>query len=147
MKKILTSLAIASALVFSMSGCADKALPQSRVGSISQGYAGTIRAIENIQVQGDGQLTSIGGMIAGGIAGNQVGGGSGKDLATMAGTMIGSVLGAKADVRPAKRITVALQDGRVITTVLKVDSNNPLNFRVGDNVTVYITNGRVTEIR
>jgi len=122
-------------------------LPASRAGTISQGYSGVVKAIENTQIQGDGQLTSIGGMIVGGIAGNQVGGGSGQDLATMAGSMIGSVLGQKADIRPAKRITVALDDGRNITTVLPVNANNPLNFSVGSPVTVYITNGRVTEIR
>jgi outer membrane lipoprotein SlyB len=147
MKKFLTSLAVVTAVAFTTTGCAEKALPASRAGAISQGYSGVIKAIENTQIQGDGQLTSIGGMIAGGIAGNQVGGGSGQDLATMAGAMIGSVLGQKADVRPAKRVTVALSDGRVITTVLPVNANNPLNFSVGSAVTVYITNGRVTEIR
>ena len=147
MKKILLSLSVITAIAFTTTGCAEKALPASRAGTISQGYQGVIKAIENTQIQGDGQLTSIGGMIVGGVAGNQVGGGSGQDLATMAGAMIGSVLGQKADVRPAKRITVALNDGRVITTVLPVNANNPLNFSVGSQVTVYITNGRVTEIR
>ncbi len=147
MKRLLLNLSVITAITFTTTGCAEKALPLSRVGTISQGYQGVIKAIENTQIQGDGELTSIGGMIAGGIAGNQVGGGSGQDLATMAGAMIGSVLGQKADVRNAKRITIALDDGRVITTVLPVNANNPLNFSIGSKVTVYITNGKVTEIR
>ena len=147
MKRLLLNLSVITAITFTTTGCAEKALPFSRVGTISQGYQGVIKAIENTQIQGDGELTSIGGMIAGGIAGNQVGGGSGQDLATMAGAMIGSVLGQKADVRNAKRITIALDDGRVITTVLPVNANNPLNFSIGSKVTVYITNGKVTEIR
>jgi outer membrane lipoprotein SlyB len=147
MKRFLISLSVVTAIAFTTTGCAEKALPASRAGTISQSYSGVVKAIENVQIQGDGQLTSIGGMIVGGIAGNQVGGGSGQDLATMAGAMIGSVLGQKADVRPAKRITIALDDGRNITTVLPVNADNPLNFSVGSPVTVYITNGRVTEIR
>jgi len=147
MKRFLVSLSVVTAIAFTTTGCAEKALPASRAGTISQSYSGVVKSIEDIQIQGDGQLTSIGGMIVGGIAGNQVGGGSGQDLASMAGAMIGTVLGQKADVRPAKRITVTLNDGRTITTVLPVSANNPLNFSVGSQVTVYITNGKVTEIR
>jgi len=147
MKRFLVSLSVVTAVAFMSTGCANKALPSSRAGTISQSYSGVIKSIENTQIQGDGQLTSIGGMIVGGLAGNQVGDGSGQDLASMAGAMIGSVLGQKADVRAAKRITIALDDGRNITTVMPVDANNPLNFSVGSPVTVYITNGRVTEIR
>jgi len=147
MKRFLLSLSLVSAIALTTTGCAEKALPSSRAGTISQSYSGVVKMIENVQIHGDGQLTSIGGMIAGGIAGNQVGGGGGQDIATMAGVMLGSVLGQKADVRAAKRITVALNDGRNITTVLPVNANNPLNFSVGSPVTVYITNGRVTEIR
>jgi len=147
MKKILASLAVVSSLVLLNSGCSSNALPQSRAGAISQSYSGVVKMIENTQIQGDGQVASVVGAIAGGAAGSRVGGGEGQDLASMAGAMLGGILGSKADVRAAKRVTVALNDGRNITTVLPVDSNNPMNFSVGSRVTVYITNGVVTEIR
>jgi len=147
MKKITFAFLLIFINIGFFSGCAQKALPASRIGTISQSYPGVVKAIENIKVRGDGQLTSIAGMIAGGVAGNQIGGGSGNDLATMAGVMIGSVLGQKADLRDAKRITIQLDSGKEITTVLPVTPNNPLNINVGDRVNVFITNGRVTEIR
>jgi len=61
--------------------------------------------------------------------------------------MVGAVAGEKADVRDAQRITVKLDSGKVITTVLPIDGNNPNRYQRGDQVTLYITNGRVTEIR
>ena len=147
MKKLIASTAIISSLVLLNTGCSTAALPQSRVGTISKGYPGVVKMIENTQVQGDGQVASVVGAIAGGAAGSRVGGGEGQDLASMAGAMLGGILGSKADVRAAKRVTVRLNDGRTITTVLPVDANNPMNFSVGSRVTVYITNGVVTEIR
>ncbi len=147
MKKFLVSISIASSLILFGTGCSTTALPQSRVGAISQSYSGVVKMIEDTQVQGDGQISSVVGAIAGGAAGSQVGGGEGQDMASMAGAILGGILGSKADVKKAKRVTVALDDGRVITTVLPVDANNPMNFSVGSRVTVYITNGVVTEIR
>ena len=147
MKKLITSLSIVSSLVLLNTGCSTNALPQSRVGTISQSHPGVVRMIENTQVQGDGQVSSVVGAIAGGAAGSQVGGGEGQDMASMAGAILGGMLGSKADVKKAKRITVALDDGKTITTVLPVDANNPMNFSVGSRVIVYTTNGAVTEIR
>ena len=147
MKKLLFSISVVSSLMFFSTGCAENALPASRAGTISQSYPGVVTMIENTQIQGDGQISGVVGAIAGGAAGSQVGGGEGQDLASMAGAVLGGMLGSKADVRPAKRVSVRLDDGRNITTVLPVNANNPMNFTVGSRVTVYITNGVVTEIR
>ncbi len=147
MKKFLVSISLVSSIVLLNTGCSTNALPQSRVGTISQSHPGVVKMIENTQVQGDGQVAGVVGAIAGGAAGSRVGGGEGQDLASMAGAMLGGILGSKADVRPAKRVTVALDDGKTITTVLPVNANNPMNFSVGSRVTVYITNGAITEIR
>ena len=147
MKKLIASLSIVSSLVLLNTGCSTNALPQSRVGTISQSHPGVVKKIEDTKGQGEGQVSSVVGAIAGGAAGSRVGGGEGQDLASMAGAMLGGILGSKADVKKAKRVTVALDDGKSITTVLPVDANNPMNFSVGSRVTVYITNGVVTEIR
>ena len=147
MKKLLFSISVVSSLLFFSTGCAQNAVPASRAGVISQSYPGVVTMIENTQIQGDGQVAGIIGAIAGGAAGSRVGGGEGQDMASMAGAVLGSVLGSKADVRAAKRVTVKLDDGRTITTILPVNANNPMNFNVGSRVTVYITNGVVTEIR
>jgi len=135
-----------SMLTFS-SGCASKALDSSRAGSISDSYGAIVQNVEPVSIKGDGKWTSIIGMIAGGVLGNQFGSGSGQDLATMGGVMVGAVAGEDADVRNAQRITVRLDSGRVLTTVLPLDANNPNRYKVGDQVTLFITNGRVTEIR
>jgi len=147
MKKIISSIVVTSSLLF-ITGCSSTgAVSQHRAGTISQSYPGVVTMVENAQIQGDGALSSIGGGIAGGLLGSGVGGGSGRDMAVMAGGLLGSVLGKKADIRAAKRFSVKLDDGRNITTILPITSNNPMNFSNGSRVMVYITNGRVTEIR
>jgi len=135
-----------SVLTFS-DGCASKALDASRAGSISESYAAVVKNVEPVSIKGDGKWTSIIGMILGGVVGNQIGDGAGQDLATMGGVMVGAVAGEEADVRNAQRITVTLDSGKTITTVLPIDANNPNRYKAGDQVTLYITNGRVTEIR
>ena len=147
MKKFLMSLMLALSMVSFLGGCADKALDASRAGTISDSYHGEVLAVEGVKIKGDAKWTSIIGFIAGGVLGNQIGEGAGKDLATMGGAVIGGAAGEDMDVRDAQRITVKLESGRVITTVLPVDGNNPTRFRAGDHVTLFITNGRVTEIR
>jgi outer membrane lipoprotein SlyB len=147
MKKIVANLAVILSLVTFGAGCSNKALPQSRVGSISESYTGVVKAVEPVQVRGDGTWTSMAGMIVGGVLGHQIGGGSGQDLATMVGTMGGAVAGAESDVRNAQRITIEFDSGKTITTVLPIDANNPNQYKAGDRVTVYITGGKVTEIR
>ncbi len=147
MKKVLLcSMVVLSVLTFS-AGCANKALDASRAGSISESYSGVVLNNEAVSIKGDGKWTSIAGMIVGGVLGNQIGDGAGRDLATMGGTMVGAVAGEDMDVRNAQRITVKLESGKVITTVLPIDANNPKQFQKGDRVTLFITNGRVTEIR
>ncbi len=128
-------------------GCAQKALPAERAGTISESYVGIVQDVEEVAIRGDGTWTSLLGMIAGGVLGHQIGEGSGKDVATMAGTMIGAVGGEQVDVRRAQRITVTFESGKTITTVLPIDANNPRLFHKGDRVRVFITNGKVTEIR
>ncbi len=146
MKVLMKGMVVLSLLVFA-TGCARKALDASREGSISESYAGVVQNVEPVSIKGDGAMTSILGMILGGVVGNQIGSGSGQDLATMGGVMVGAVAGEDADVRNAQRITVRLESGKVITTVLAIDANNPNQFRAGDPITLFITNGRVTEIR
>jgi len=147
MKNILKVLLISLTIMSFTIGCANKALPNSRIGSISESYTGIVKAAEFVKVRGDGTWTSLAGMVAGGVLGHQVGGGSGKDLATMAGAMAGSIGGAQADVRDAQRVTIEFDSGKTITTVLPIDANNPNSYKAGDKVTVFITGGKVTEIR
>ena len=147
MKKFITILFTLYSTLFLYYGCSNKVLPHERIGSISESYTGIVTMVEPVQVHGDGTVTSLLGMIAGGVLGNQIGGGSGKDVATMSGTILGAVAGANADIQNAQRITIQFDSGNNITTILPLDNNNPVMFKKGDRVTVYITNGKVTEIR
>jgi outer membrane lipoprotein SlyB len=146
MKKLILSSMLATSVML-YSGCANKVLPNDRVGSISDSYSGVVKAVEGVKIQGDGKWTSIIGMIAGGVLGNQIGDGAGQDLATMGGAVVGSMAGQEADIDNAQRITITFDSGKTITTVLPIDANNPNQYKAGDRVTVFITNGRVTEIR
>ncbi|MCH9814593.1 MAG: glycine zipper 2TM domain-containing protein [Epsilonproteobacteria bacterium] len=147
MQKVITSLFLVLGLSFLMVGCANKALPQSRAGTISESYSGVVQMAEAVQVKGDGKWTTMGGLVAGGVVGHQFGSGSGQSLLTMGGAVLGSMLGADADVREGQRLTIEFDSGKRITTILPIDSNNPVRYQTGDRVTVYITNGKVTEIR
>ena len=147
MKNIVVTIMLALSLLTFFSGCSSKALDASRAGTISDSYSATVQSVEAVHIKGDGKWTSVIGMIVGGVLGNQIGDGAGQDLATMGGVMIGAVAGEEADVRNAQRITAKMDSGRVITTVLPIDSNNPNEYKSGDAVTIFITNGRVTEIR
>jgi len=147
LKRSFGALAILAILPYSFNGCAQKALDASRAGSISESYSGTVISNEAVHIKGDGKWTSILGMIGGGVLGNQLGEGEGKDLATMAGVMVGAAAGEDMDVRNAQRITIKLDSGKTITTVLPIDDNNPTMYQPGNRVTIFITNGRVTEIR
>ncbi len=147
MKKIVIYALISTGILISSVGCSQKALPQAREGTISESYSGIIKRVEPVSIKGDGAWTSFLGTILGGVVGYQFGDGAGRDLATMGGTMAGSIAGADADVREAQRITIEFDSGKVITTVLAINSNNPVKFKGGERVTVFITNGKVTEIR
>jgi outer membrane lipoprotein SlyB len=147
MKKIVANLAVVLSLATIGAGCANKALPNSRIGSISESYSGVVKSAEAVKVKGDGTWTSMAGMVVGGVLGHQIGDGSGQDLATMVGSMGGAVAGAEADVKDAQRITIEFDSGKTITTVLPIDGNNPNSYKAGDKVTVFITGGKVTEIR
>ncbi len=147
MKKILIYIMLSLGVSIFFAGCSQKALPIGREGTISESYVGTVDAIEAVNIQGRGDLTSILGMIVGGVLGSQVGEGVGQALATTAGTMTGAVMGQKADIKQAQRITVTFDSGKTITTVLAYSANNPTKYKAGDKVRVFITGGRVTEIR
>ncbi len=146
MRKLFINLLLIVSTIF-LSSCSQKALPSSRAGTISQSYTGVIKNVEMVKIKGDGAWTSIMGMIVGGVVGHQFGGGSGKDLMTMGGTMVGAVAGSETDIRDAQRISIEFDSGKVITTVLALNFNNSTQYKAGDRVTVYITGGKVTEIR
>ena len=134
-------------ILISSLGCAQKALPSAREGTISESFSGVVKRVEPVKIRGDGAWTSFLGTIVGGVVGYQFGDGAGRDLATMGGSVAGSIAGADADIREAQRITIEFDSGKTITTVLAINSNNPRRFENGDRVTVFITNGKVTEIR
>ncbi len=147
MKKTLLCIMLAFSSMIILTSCANKALPMSREGSISESFSGVVDDVEIVDIQGEGDLSSILGMIVGGVLGSQVGEGAGQALATTAGSMTGAIVGQKADIRKAQRITITFESGKTITTVLAFSKNNPIKYKPGDRVRVFITNGKVTEIR
>ncbi len=131
--------------LFLLNGCAQKVYDRSQIGSISVSYTGKIVAIDPVKVQGKGVGDFVGAVI-GGILGHQIGGGSGNALATMGGAVVGSMVGDSADFVDGYKITISLEKGGEITTILTKEDIGKRPLLVGDRVKVLVSQNRVIDI-
>lgn len=145
-KNAVYKLILITFLSFVVIGCGGK-YSNARVGSISTMQEGTIEGVEAVRVKSDSPYGSIFGMIIGGIVGHQIGSGSGQSIATMAGSVVGSAVGDDANSVEARRVMIRLDNGKSIVTIVKKDEINPYEYVRGDRVRIFITEGKVTEIR
>lgn len=139
---------IATAIMVGFGGCATGSgyYTQQNVGEIQTVYHGTVVAERVVEIRDEGTGTVLG-ALTGGILGNQVGKGSGKTAATIGGAVVGGALGHEVAKSTGQELTISLENGQMITTVMRLDKNNPFYFRKGDRVSVYMTSGRITQIR
>lgn len=138
---------IATAIMLGFGGCAARSgYTQHNVGEVQVVYHGTVVAERVVEIGDEGTGTVLG-AIAGGVLGSQVGKGSGKTAATIGGAVVGGAVGHEVAKSTGQELTISLENGQTITTVMRLDKNNPFYFRKGDRVSVYMTSGRVTQIR
>jgi len=140
----ISSMALISVLVFS--GCQSGAYSRANVGEIEQIYTATIKSTRVVELQdsGSGKLF---GAIVGALAGHQLGKGKGNTAATVGGALAGGVAGNELNKALGQEIHLLFDDGRNISTTIEINNNQPYSFRAGDVVNVYMSNGRISQIK
>ena len=123
MKKSLI-MAIGTAALIGLSGCAPYGAPVMSEGAVNQEMhyeTGTIRSVRHVAVQSttDKTVGSLLGAAAGAALGHMVGGGHGKDLATIAGGLAGAYVGNQVSKANASELTIRTDHGRTIVVVVK----------------------------
>lgn len=86
------------------------------------------------------------GAVLGGIAGHQIGGGRGKDLATVGGAIAGGLAGSAVNTDSGQELVIKLDSGEEITTVHKVNANNPFMYRSMDRVRIVFSGNQIRRI-
>lgn len=163
MRKFALFLALVTALL--MGGCAAPGFPAAPAMSATRGPAykqqefgvqrpvivGTVQAVRDVTVEGDGGLAgTVGGGLLGAVIGNQLGGGLGKKLLTAAGGLGGAVFGNSvqkaATTVSAVEITVRLDSGSVVAILQPKEAG--FAPKKGDQVRVIgeRNNARVTPV-
>jgi len=101
---------------------------------------GTVESVAPVSIEGSegGQgVGTVAGALLGGILGSSIGEGRGQALATVggavAGGVAGSAVGNQATRKNGVRLTVRMDNGRVISVVQPVDNQR---FAAGERVTV-----------
>ncbi len=143
--KLLLFFLMAFLLSFSLNGCSGKIYSRGEVGTINSAYNGTVIKMDPVKVEGKG-VGNLVGAIIGGVIGHQFGKGAGNALATMSGTLVGSMVGENADYVEGYKLTIKLDDGNIITTILTKEDMGNYPYAIGDRVKVFVAGNRVTEI-
>lgn len=143
MKKIIVSLAVGFMFIFS--GCAQRGYTQADVGNILVNYKGTVVHTREVNINDSGEGAILGAII-GAVIGHQVGKGKGKDVATAAGAIAGGVAGSKLNQDIGQEVTIDLDNGQEITTVIRVDRKHPYWLRDGDRVIVYVRGNKIVRV-
>jgi len=123
-------------------GCSHKGYTLDEANRIYVTKTGKVIAVKDITIEAGSQGSVIGGIV-GLIIGTQIGKGRGNTAATLGGGLIGSLLGAKVSM-PGQQLQIELDDGRIITTVIRVDKSS--YFRVGDRVRLVLDGKRIVHI-
>ena len=140
-------IAAVSASILMMSGCAtNSGYNQSHVGMAKTINKGTVVAVRNLSIGDEGSGALLGGIL-GGVGGTQIGRGDGKTAATIGGAIVGAMMGAELNKDPGQELTIRLDNGQEMTTVYKVDKNNPYMFRSSDRVIIEMLDGRVSSVK
>jgi outer membrane lipoprotein SlyB len=102
--------------------------------------------IEPVTIKDDGKGAALGGTI-GAATGSVAGENKWTRLAgTIGGMVVGKVIGAAANSSQGERITLEMDDGRIVATELEIDKNYHREYQAGDRVAVFFLNGGVHRI-
>ncbi len=131
--------------VFFLSGCAQRGYTTADVGAMMVSYEGEVISTRTVYLKDSGE-GSILGAIIGAVIGHQIGGGSGRDVATAAGAVLGGVVGSKLNQSEGQELIIALDNGKEISTVVRIDPERPFYFKPGDRVRIFVRRGRIVKI-
>ena len=132
-------------LMLFVSGCAPKGYTSADIGSLMVTYEATVVSARSVHVEDSGEGTILG-AIMGAILGHQIGGGSGRDVATVTGAILGGMVGNELNKAVAQELILKLENGKKISTIVKIDPKKPFWFKPGDKVRLYIKHDRVIKI-
>lgn len=143
---MLKSIIVVLGLGLGFVGCAQHGDTQAVVGQVQTPEYGKVLRIEPMTVKDDGKGAQLGSTI-GAISGGVVGENKWTSLlGTLGGMVVGNVVGAKMNSKAGERITLQMDDGREIATVLAIDKNYKRNYKAGDSVRAYFLNGGIQRI-
>jgi outer membrane lipoprotein SlyB len=126
-----------------LTGCATNQGPEydgKNYNEIKTYELGTLKVVRPVVISDDGSGTFIG-AIVGTVLGTTLGGGRGTTLTTLAGGLGGAYVGSEVGKANASELTIELDDGRDIVTVVKGKG-----YRVGDRVQVIKAHGKVDQV-
>ncbi len=149
MKKTILSLALLASLT--LTGCASSLGGATYSRSEARGELsvriGTVVAVREVQIEGNGGAGALTGAALGGIAGASLDGGrTGAALGILGlvgGAMLGDKVGKAATGAPGLEVTVQLSTGQVVAVVQERDAQ--LNLKAGDKVRL-LGSGRATRV-
>lgn len=144
-RNMIKLLLIFTVVIFGFQGCSEKIYSNGEVGAIQVSYEGTIVRMDPVKVQGKGVANLIGAII-GGVIGHQIGSGSGNALATMGGTIAGSIAAESADYVDGYKVTIDLDNGQRVTTILKKEDMGNALYNPNDRVKVFVAGARIIEV-
>ena len=137
---------LAFLLIFGAVGCSHHGETQAVVGQVQTPEYAKVLRIEPVTVKDDGRGAALGstiGAMAGGVAGENK---WTQLLGTLGGMVVGNVMGGELNSNKGERVTLSMDDGREIATVLVIDKNYKRDYSVGDSVRAYMLNGGIQRI-
>ncbi len=138
-------LIFAASILILFSGCAPKGYTQADVGEVMVNYKGTVTATKTVDISDDGGGMIIG-AIVGAVLGHQIGEGRGKDLATVAGAVAGGAAGSALNKDRGQEVTIDLDNGQKITTLIRLDKKSPYWLKKGDRVMIYLRGDKIVKV-
>ncbi len=143
MKKRKMMLAMMTAAMFGLSGCATQGLPTvepSATQQVANYEVGTVQSIRYVAVKDNGVGTLVGAGI-GAVLGHMVGKGRGRDLATLGGGLAGAYVGNQVAAANAQELTVRLSNGKHVVVISK-----GTQFQVGQRVRIVYQGSRIVSV-
>jgi len=140
MKKVVYISLVA---VLMLSGCATNNGPEydgNNYNQIKQQEIGTVQYARPVVVSDNGTGKFLG-AIVGAVLGSTMGRGRGTTLTTLGGGLLGGYAGNQVNKANAYELTIKLDDGRTIVTVVKGKG-----YRAGDRVQIIRDGNRVAQV-
>jgi outer membrane lipoprotein SlyB len=138
---------LSAVLVGCMSSTTDPMVPRAHVGVAAELTQGRVISAVPVTIEGDNSgIGTMGGAGVGGAGGVAAAGGGGTEaimasaVGAVAGAVVGKVVEERVTRKPGQRVTIRLDDGKIIEVVQEAEEGiflegDRVNVAVGDGVT------------